>query len=127
MAYASRNSSTARARGPALDTLAWDHASTRAFDGLPWTPVRTAVADRARLAGCDATPTTSTPSPGITEVRYGSCRDGADVELLEVDGGGHTWPGSRFSQASAAILGATTTEVDGDQVIWDFLQQHRLG
>ncbi|MFN8040794.1 MAG: PHB depolymerase family esterase [Acidimicrobiales bacterium] len=114
-------------RGPALDTLAWDHASTRAFDGLPWTPVRTAVADRARLAGCDLTPATSTPWPAITELRYGSCGEGADVELLEVAGGGHTWPGSRFSQASAAILGATTTEVDGDQVIWDFLRQHRLG
>ncbi len=114
-------------RGPALDTLAWDHSSTRAFDGLPWTPVRTAVADRARLAGCDPTPATSSPSPGTTELHYGSCRDGADVELVEVAGGGHTWPGSRFSQASAAILGPTTTEVDGNQVIWDFLRQHRLG
>lgn len=114
-------------RGPALDTLAWDAASTRAFDGLPWTPVRTAIADRARLAGCDPTPTTTTLAPGITELRYEACRDSAAVELIEVAGGGHTWPGSRFSQASAAILGATTTEVDGDQVIWDFLRQHRLG
>lgn len=110
--------------GPALDTLAWDPASTRAFEGVPWAPVRSSVAAWATRNGCQAAPVETQVAAAVTKVAHGSCRDGADVVLYEVDGGGHTWPGSRFSAASAPVLGATTTEIDADAVMWDFLREH---
>jgi polyhydroxybutyrate depolymerase len=112
-------------RGPALEDLPFDADSTRAFDGLPWAPVRTSAQEWAARNGCEATPATSSVSPSVTEVEYGGCRDDADVVLYEVAGGGHTWPGSRFSQASAGVLGPTTTEIDANTVIWDFFRAHQ--
>lgn len=112
-------------RGPALDDLPFDADSTRAFDGLPWAPVRSSAQEWAQRNGCAATPTTTPVSPSVTTVDYGDCRDDADVVLYEVAGGGHTWPGSRFSEASAAVLGPTTTEIDANTVIWDFFRAHQ--
>jgi polyhydroxybutyrate depolymerase len=111
-------------RGPALDTLAWDSASTHAFEAVPWAPVRSSAAAWAERNGCRTAPTETPVSAAVTKVAYGSCRDGADVVLYEVEGGGHTWPGSRFSAASAPVLGATTTDIDADTVIWESLREH---
>ncbi len=114
-------------RGPALEQLPWDAASTRAFEGMPWAPIRSTVAGWAERDGCAATPKSTTVSPAVTRVGYDGCRGGAAVVLYEVRGGGHTWPGSKFSEASAGVLGPTTTEIDGNTVIWEFLRDHHLG
>lgn len=75
--------------------------------------------------GCETEPKTSTVASDISVVRY-SCPDHADVELYEITGGGHTWPGSEFSKALVSILGPTTFSIDADAVMWKFFQQHPL-
>ena len=75
--------------------------------------------------GCETEPKTSTVASDISVVRY-SCPDHADVELYEITGGGHTWPGSKFSKALESILGHTTFSIDADAVMWKFFQQHPL-
>ena len=75
--------------------------------------------------GCAAKPTTAARTADVNVVRY-SCPNHADVELYEIAGGGHTWPGSKFSKALESILGQTTFSIDADAVMWKFFTQHPL-
>jgi polyhydroxybutyrate depolymerase len=61
----------------------------------------------------------------VTLIRY-RCRSRADVELYRIAGGGHTWPGSRFSSAIGAFVGPTTTSIEADALMWAFFQAHPL-
>lgn len=75
--------------------------------------------------GCDATPTDTPTSPDILHRVY-DCPAGADVEFYIVLGGGHTWPGSEFSQAIEAVVGYTTFDIHASEVAWEFFQQFQL-
>jgi polyhydroxybutyrate depolymerase len=55
-----------------------------------------------------------------------SCPHGANVELFRIQGGGHTWPGSKESAALASILGPTTFEISADAQMWQFFRTHPL-
>ena len=41
-------------------------------------------------------------------------------------GGGHSWPGSEFSQAVASVVGPTTMSISADELMWKFFQAHPL-
>jgi poly(3-hydroxybutyrate) depolymerase len=47
------------------------------------------------------------------------------VELYEIRGGGHTWPGG--PRVTAPRLGRTTRELDATRAIWDFFAAHPRG
>lgn len=111
-------------RGPALDDLAWDGDSSRAFDGLVFGDLTEAAARWAELDGCDPEPTRTDVSDEVEVIAYGDCADDAAVELFVVDGGGHAWPGSDVSRASADIVGPTTFDVDATDLIWTFFEEH---
>lgn len=81
--------------------------------------------DWAETDGCDPTPTESKVTDTITERRW-SCPDGVEVLFDIIEGGGHSWPGSAFSEKAGKLVGATDMSIDADQVIWDFFQRHRL-
>lgn len=49
--------------------------------------------------------------------------DSAEVVLLKVHGGGHTWPGK---ESRLELLGPTTHNLDANEAIWEFFQRHRL-
>jgi len=49
--------------------------------------------------------------------------DSAEVILLKIHGGGHTWPGK---ESRLELLGTTTHNLDANIVIWDFFQRHTL-
>jgi polyhydroxybutyrate depolymerase len=79
----------------------------------------------AETDGCDPTPTESKVTDTITERRW-SCPAGVEVLFDIIAGGGHSWPGSAFSEKAGKLVGATDMSIDADQVIWDFFQRHRL-
>ncbi|MDR7544038.1 MAG: PHB depolymerase family esterase [Armatimonadota bacterium] len=56
---------------------------------------------------------------------YGSCRDGAEVALYAVDGGGHTWPGG-LQYLPERIVGRTSRDMDANEVIWGFFRKFAL-
>ena len=56
---------------------------------------------------------------------YESCRDGSEVVLYSVYGGGHTWPGSPLKWPEWA--GAVSREINAGQEIIEFLQRHPGG
>ncbi|MGH9208759.1 MAG: alpha/beta hydrolase family esterase, partial [Acidimicrobiales bacterium] len=65
----------------------------------------------AAREGCDPHSTDTKISPHVIHRTY-RCPSGTAVELYIVLGGGHAWPGSRFSNAIAQITGPTTFEIN---------------
>jgi polyhydroxybutyrate depolymerase len=45
----------------------------------------------------------------------------APVELVKVEGGGHTIPGRRLSASRGVPVGAQNNDIDGARLMWDFL------
>ena len=78
---------------------------------------------------CQPTPRT-TPLPdrandgtNVKEIRYDSGRDGAEVVLVVIEGGGHTWPGR---EPRLRALGTSTQDISANDMMWEFFQQHPL-
>jgi len=84
-----------------------------------------AVRAWAALDGCHPAGRDARPHPHIVLRTY-RCPTGAAVEFYIVVGGGHAWPGSRFSAAIASITGPTTFEVRATDVIWQFFRRYQL-
>jgi polyhydroxybutyrate depolymerase len=63
---------------------------------------------------------------GTSVVResYPGCRDGSEVVLYEIRGGGHTWPGRQPRPAVGTMLGRTTGNVSANDVMWEFFRRH---
>lgn len=79
--------------------------------------------------GCHKTPTTThlpdrqDDGTRVREVRYGSGKDGSEVVLVVVEGGGHTWPGR---EPRIRSLGVSTRDISANDMMWDFFQQHPM-
>ena len=103
-----------------------DSASNKAQTGLLQLSMPERAARWAKRNGCtDAAPTKKKVTTHVIRSSW-HCPTGAEVELYTVIGGGHAWPGSKLSQAAASIVGWTTMEINADDVIWKFFQQHAL-
>jgi polyhydroxybutyrate depolymerase len=74
---------------------------------------------------CDPTPTDTQTSDEILHRVY-DCPEGADLEFYIVLGGGHSWPGSQFSNAIAPIVGPTTFDIHASEVAWQFFERFQL-
>ena len=83
-----------------------------------------------RHNGCDKTPNKTeledkAPDDGATvEVeKYAGGKDGTEVILLKVIGGGHTWPGGR-QYLSPRMIGTVCRDINASEMILDFLLAH---
>jgi polyhydroxybutyrate depolymerase len=52
-----------------------------------------------------------------------ACRDGVEVRLYELQGGGHTWP-SGAQYAANWMVGRVSRELDATEEIWRFMKGH---
>jgi polyhydroxybutyrate depolymerase len=86
-------------------------------------PVEDAVARWAAFNGCTRRPKEGQVAADVTRVSYRGCADHEDVELVRIEGGGHTWPGA--VSVLSGQLGATTTSIDATTEILDFFDAHR--
>jgi polyhydroxybutyrate depolymerase len=76
--------------------------------------------------GCAASPPAVTAvAPDVDELAF-DCPPATETELYRVNGGGHTWPGSAFSQQIESIVGYTTVSIDANELMWAFFQAHPL-
>jgi len=78
--------------------------------------------DWAAHNGCTTGRQESVVSAEVRLVTYGGCTDGADVQLYIVDGGGHTWPGSRVERPPEL----TTHDISASELMWKFFQAHPM-
>jgi polyhydroxybutyrate depolymerase len=61
----------------------------------------------------------------VDRIRWTACRDGAEVVLMRINGGGHRWPGGA-GLPLAGLLGPGTDDVDATREIWEFFRGHAL-
>jgi polyhydroxybutyrate depolymerase len=71
------------------------------------------VADRTTQDGC---------YPQCFEWPRG--KDGTDVVLYRIIGGGHTWPGNPLGLLSSLFLGKVCLDIDASELIWKFFADH---
>ncbi len=54
---------------------------------------------------------------------YSNGKEGSEVLLYVVEGGGHTWPGQ---PGQPSFLGETTMNINANDLMWEFFQRHAL-
>jgi polyhydroxybutyrate depolymerase len=59
----------------------------------------------------------------VTIKTYGGGKDGAEVVLVVIEGGGHTWPGK---EPALKVLGKATKNVSANEVMWQFFEKHPM-
>jgi polyhydroxybutyrate depolymerase len=92
-----------------------------------WTySVTTAAVDWSSQDHCSAR-ANSTPVNGVKLTTYSPCSSGAQVELYEITGEGHEWPGGPTLPPSfTSLLGPQSSLVNANRLIWAFFQAHPL-
>ena len=54
---------------------------------------------------------------------YGNGKNGAEVVLIVIEGGGHTWPGR---EPTFRLLGKSTKDISANDLMWEFFEKHPL-
>jgi polyhydroxybutyrate depolymerase len=71
--------------------------------------------------------TTSTAMKDVKLTVYEGCANGAKVELYEIVGEGHEWPGGpTLPSAITSILGPQSNAVNANDVMWSFFRDYQL-
>jgi polyhydroxybutyrate depolymerase len=100
------------------------HPSGISFQSVPET-----IAAWVKLTGCPDRPVVQEVPDQFDDgttvkiTTYGPGRQGAEVVLVDVNGGGHTWPGK---QPAVSLIGKSTREISANRMIWEFFQKHPL-
>lgn len=68
-------------------------------------------------------PDTAKDGTTITRKTYGSGKDGAEVVLVVIEGGGYTWPGQ---EPRVRFLGRSTKSISANDLMWEFFQKHPM-
>ncbi len=101
---------------------------TKTF-GLRFQSVEQSVAAWRRADGCPDLPTvTELPDKTddgstVTRTTYPPGKDGAEVVLFTIKGGGHTWPGGNLN---IGFLGTTNEDISANDLMWAFFQKHPM-
>jgi len=78
---------------------------------------------------CDAKPVVeqlpdkSDDGTTVSRTTYAGGKQGSEVVLIKIEGGGHTWPGREIN---IALLGRTTKDIAANDLIWDFFKKHPM-
>jgi polyhydroxybutyrate depolymerase len=101
---------------------------TKSITGTHFLSVEQSVAMWVKANGCDERPqgdllSKSGDEMTVTRRTYGPGKDGAEVVLVVIEGGGHTWPGKK---SPAKILGKSALNVSANDLMWEFFRRHKL-
>jgi len=72
----------------------------------------------------EALPDTADDGMSVTRKTWPDGEEGTEVVLIEIEGGGHTWPGVQ-PPGAAAMLGPSTKDISANDLMWEFFQKHR--
>lgn len=86
------------------------------FGLLPYAGVSTYASGWAQHNGCAATPHGTAVSEHVSKETFIACK-GAQVTVVTIMGGGHTWPGAAIEIGRP---GETTKEISAAEEIWKF-------
>jgi polyhydroxybutyrate depolymerase len=82
-------------------------------------PVAETAAAWAERNGCEVRPAPEPPGGEVATGRWQGCDDDATVELVVIEGGEHTWPGSTTMDDLTGLLGPVSAAVDANALIWE--------
>lgn len=101
----------------------------RGLSGTEFFSVNHSIQAWVNANGCDKEPTitklpdTAKDGTSITRKTYGGGKDGSEVVLVEIEGGGHTWPGR---ETRLRMLGKSTKNISANDLMWEFFQKHPM-
>jgi polyhydroxybutyrate depolymerase len=99
-----------------------DQIVSYAGQGRALPPVADWAAAWARRDGCAADASVTLSQGPVTGQTWNACRDGAEVVLYTIEGGGHTWPGRGLPGANRP-----SNDIDATDIIWAFFTAHPMG
>jgi polyhydroxybutyrate depolymerase len=81
-----------------------------------------------KLNGCKETPTSvlltkDDDEMKVTRKTYGGGKNDAEVVLVVIEEGGHTWPGQK---PPVAFIGKSTLNISANDLMWEFFEKHPL-
>jgi len=59
----------------------------------------------------------------VTRKTYGGGKEGAEVVLIVIEEGGHTWPGEK---PPLGFIGKSVKNISANDLMWEFFQKHNL-
>jgi polyhydroxybutyrate depolymerase len=87
--------------------------------------VNAAISNWAKQNKCNTNARKEPLATGVTKFLYENCTPGADVALITLKDGKHTWPGSAAARArTAAQTSSGTNEISATELIWQFFETH---
>ncbi len=101
----------------------------KGFTGTEFYSVDHSIQAWIKANGCNKTPSilnipdNSKDGTTITRKTFGSGKDNSEVVLIEIHGGGHTWPGQEPRLKS---LGKSTKNISANDLMWEFFQKHPI-
>lgn len=102
---------------------------TKSLSGTEFYSVEHSIKAWVKANGCKEEPEVvkepdrEKDGTNIVRKTYGGGKDGAEVVLIVIEGGGHTWPGR---QPPLAYLGKSTKNISANDVMWEFFKKHPL-
>ena len=90
--------------------------------------VEESVQTWVKLNGCEDAPksdvlTKEGDAMKVTRTNYVGGKDGAEVVLITIENGGHTWPGKK---PPMAFMGKSTLSISANELMWDFFQRNPM-
>lgn len=81
-----------------------------------------------KLNGCDEKPMTEAISKEgdemkVTRTTYGAGKDDAEVVLIVIENGGHTWPGQK---PPVGFIGKSALNFSANDLLWEFFKKHPM-
>ena len=124
-AYHGTDDSIVRFEGGRSD-LQGDGDAFPAADGFFDQSMPVEFAEFAAAFGCRAEPEATRVGDQVVRYDYEDCEESVPMSFYEIDGGGHTWPGSPIGILLSGALGETTREVAATADGWAFMSRFAL-
>ena len=101
----------------------------KSLSGTDFYSVEHSIRAWVKANGCKEEPATEqlpekvADGTKVVRITYGGGKDGAEVVLVVIEGGGHTWPGRA---PTLKVLGKSTQNIAANDAMWDFFQKHKM-
>ena len=59
----------------------------------------------------------------VSRNTYGNGKEGAEVVLIVIEEGGHTWPGEK---PPVGFIGKSAKNISANDLMWEFFEKHKL-
>lgn len=96
---------------------------TKGISGVTFRPAIAGVETLARVDDCPRDATNRVTGP-LQIMTWTPCRDGAEVQFVQVTGASHAWMGHPGFAAAEPLVGKPFTGYDSSLAIWTFLANH---